>query len=43
MRESGKNFLDGAAPIRHVGYPYGAMLEWVWLRKDNPKPGGTSK
>jgi hypothetical protein len=37
MRESGKNFLDFAAPAEHSGYPYGAMLERVWLRKDNPK------
>jgi len=43
MRESGKNFLDFAAPAEHAGYPYRAMLEWVWLRKDKSKTGDTSK
>lgn len=38
-----KNFLDFAAPVGHAGWLSRAMLEWVWLRKDNPKPGDRSK
>jgi hypothetical protein len=30
-------------PNMLVAYPYRAMLEWVWLRKDKPKTGGTCK
>jgi len=30
-------------PNMLVAYPYRAMLEWVWLRKDKPKTGDTRK